>query len=144
MKEGNFREAYVRYTEALALLPLDKDTMSRLFSNRSLAYTKAGRYNDALADADEAVRLRPHWSKAYWRRGTALQNLKLHEDAAVAFAMALQLDPGVPSASAPLSSLARANVLIDIFEQAQYISGRQGNCMGTKTRMKWITMCGCP
>lgn len=46
---------------------------------------QARRFQDALRDADAAVRLAPHWSKAHWRRGAALLGLKRAPEAALAY-----------------------------------------------------------
>ena len=44
-------------------------------SNRSLALCRAGRFEEALADAERAAELRPQWVKAHWRRQAALRGL---------------------------------------------------------------------
>ena len=82
-----------RYTEALVLAP-DKDTLKRLYSNRSFAYAKASRYAESLADADIAVSLAPSWDKAHYRKGVALRGLKQHYDAAKAFRSAWLINKG--------------------------------------------------
>ncbi|EIE23252.1 hypothetical protein COCSUDRAFT_63608 [Coccomyxa subellipsoidea C-169] len=51
LREGNYREAWHGYTEALELLP-DKISRSKIYCNRSLAYLKALRYSEALDDAE--------------------------------------------------------------------------------------------
>ncbi|KAK3267411.1 hypothetical protein CYMTET_24025 [Cymbomonas tetramitiformis] len=69
--KGNFRLAYTKYTESLETGPDDCDK-HKVFANRSLAYCKAAKYEDALKDADHAVHLSPKWIKGHWRRGEAL------------------------------------------------------------------------
>lgn len=65
-----------RYSEAIEISPdTQGPSVASLYSNRSLAFYKAHRYEDALKDADKAVQIAPSWSKGYWRRGTALVNL---------------------------------------------------------------------
>lgn len=80
-----------RYSEAIELLP-GKEGLHTLHSNRSLAYYKAQRYSDALADADAAVALATRWPKAHWRRAAALLALKRAPEAVLAYRVAWRLD----------------------------------------------------
>jgi tetratricopeptide (TPR) repeat protein len=73
-----------RYSEAINLQP-GKEGLPALYSNRSLAYFKAQRYGEALADAEAASSLAPAWHKAHWRRAAALAALKRAPEAADAF-----------------------------------------------------------
>lgn len=82
------------YAEALALAPSAHPAHPRMLANRALAYSKASRFADALADADAAVALAPTWDKAHWRRGAALAGLKRPPDAAAAYHRAWQLSKG--------------------------------------------------
>lgn len=45
------------------------------FSNRSAAYIRLQKFNEALADADKAISLNSGYSKAYNCRGAALEGL---------------------------------------------------------------------
>ena len=92
---GDHAAAVAKYTEALALDDGDK----AFFSNRAtarLALFEASKDADlargALADADAAVALDGAWTKAHYRRGTALMALDDYEEAATAFFDALKLD----------------------------------------------------
>lgn len=82
-----------RYSEAIDLMP-GKDGLPALHSNRSLAYMKALRYEDALQDADAAARLSPGWYKAHWRRAVALLAIKRTPEAVLAFREAWRLADG--------------------------------------------------
>ena len=88
-RRRNFRTAYEAYGSALALTPDDQV----LLSNRSLAYLRAGRLGQALADAERAAALAPGWSKAAYRRGACLQQLERYDEAAEAFERAEELEP---------------------------------------------------
>ena len=81
------------YTEALDA-GADKSVRHRLLANRSLAYWRAGRFADALADADAAAVAAPGWDKGYWRRGEALAGLKHAPQAVTAYHRAWQLSNG--------------------------------------------------
>ena len=84
---------HARYSEAIEICT-DKEALKRLYSNRALAFTKTGRFAEALQDAEKAIALSPAWDKAYLRQGAALQGLKKHAEAAQAFRIAWQLIKG--------------------------------------------------
>lgn len=46
-----------------------------LYSNRSAAYAKAGKFAEALEDAEKTVSLNPTWPKGYSRKGAAAAGL---------------------------------------------------------------------
>mmetsp|Transcript_6566 Transcript_6566/g.17615 ORF Transcript_6566/g.17615 Transcript_6566/m.17615 type:complete len:511 (+) Transcript_6566:189-1721(+) len=62
--EGEYEEAAEFYTRAIQL----DDTNATLFSNRSAAYFKLGRFDEARGDAEATIALRSTWSKGYWRK----------------------------------------------------------------------------
>ncbi|ORC84947.1 stress-induced protein sti1 [Trypanosoma theileri] len=75
--------------------------LAALFSNRSACYIQAAKQigtaealESAIRDADRAVELRPAWFKGYSRQGDAFFKMKKYAQAAEAYEMALQLDPG--------------------------------------------------
>ena len=86
--QGDVDGAIKHFTRAIELVP----TNHVLFSNRSVAYAKQGEYQKALADAEEAVKLQPEWSKAYGRKGTALFHLNRFEASIEAYKEGLALD----------------------------------------------------
>lgn len=85
------------YGEALTMTTTTNPARPRMLANRALAFTKAGRYADALADADAAVAAAPTWDKGHWRRGAALAGLKRAPDAVAAYHRAWQLSKGAGS-----------------------------------------------
>jgi len=52
------------------------------YSNRAAAYTKSGKLDEAIADADQAIALKPGWAKGYSRKAAAEQ-LKGKKDSAL-------------------------------------------------------------
>ena len=70
-KEENFTAAAAEYTRALDLLRPNRrlsnatDFTALLFGNRSACYCMLRKFEDALRDAELAVRIRPKWSKVY-------------------------------------------------------------------------------
>lgn len=79
---GNFEEAIDAYTQAINL-----DSNNHvLYSNRSAAYAKAGKFESALADAEKTIEINPKWTKGYSRKGSALSYLKKYSEAFQAYA----------------------------------------------------------
>lgn len=56
---GNYEQAIEHYTAAIALDPENHV----LFSNRSAAFAKQGKYKNALEDAEKTVSIKPDWPK---------------------------------------------------------------------------------
>jgi tetratricopeptide (TPR) repeat protein len=67
--------------------------LARLYSNRSLAYTKAEKLDSALADADRAIRISPDYVFAYDNRGEIKRMRGDFDSAIVDFNTAIRLDP---------------------------------------------------
>ncbi|CAM1313227.1 TTC28 (predicted) [Pycnogonum litorale] len=88
-QNGDFNCAIKLYTEAINLDPRNHI----LYSNRSAAFIKVGKYSRALQDALKARDLNFKWPKAYYRQGIALQCLGRHADSLAAFASGLGQDP---------------------------------------------------
>lgn len=65
-----------------------------MYSNRSLAYSKAQQHVKALHDAQKTIELAPGWAKGYWRMGVAFLGLKQTLNAIDAFAKCWHLDHG--------------------------------------------------
>lgn len=104
-KLGDFQQAAVFYTEALAL----DDEDPAIFSNRAACFLKLGQAARALADADRCVGLDPAAVKGHFRRGVALMALDRPQEAAAAMARTLDLDPRNSEARATLQ-LAQAKM----------------------------------
>ncbi|KAJ7379800.1 Stress-induced-phosphoprotein 1 [Desmophyllum pertusum] len=89
LQAGDFTKAIECYTEAIGVQPSNHV----FYSNRSAAYAKDARYEQALEDAKKCVELKPDWGKGYSRLGAALSFLKRHEEAEKVYTKGLQLDP---------------------------------------------------
>ena len=59
MKVGNLVAALKNYSEAIALDPED----ALLYSNRSAVFCGLNRFDQALDDAEVAIKLKPNWAK---------------------------------------------------------------------------------
>ncbi|TVU06186.1 hypothetical protein EJB05_49385, partial [Eragrostis curvula] len=88
-KKGEYLSAIYLYGVASEKDPHD----ATLFANRSLCWLRLGDAEHALFDARHCKRMRPSWSKAWYREGAALSLLKDHEGAVSAFTEALKLEP---------------------------------------------------
>lgn len=64
-------------------------------AQKAEAYMKQGRYQEALQEEMEDVRLRPQSAYAYMRRGAVYQQLKKDDQAIADYTQALELDPSM-------------------------------------------------
>jgi tetratricopeptide (TPR) repeat protein len=88
--QKNYELAIHNYSEALLIDDYKSDLA---YLNRSLAYFKLDKYEEALQDAIKATELRKFYPKAWGRVGSCLIALNRLDDAKVAFNRALQLEP---------------------------------------------------
>ena len=58
-EEGDFLAAIERFTEAITL----NRNNHQLFSQRSAAYARIGKFTEALEDAKRCYELKPDWPK---------------------------------------------------------------------------------
>ena len=77
IKEKRYQDALECYTSALELRP----TEHTIFSNRSLAYLRVGRLEDAFSDACRCVEICPEFARGYMRKAVALNMLQRYEEA---------------------------------------------------------------
>ena len=86
-KPPQYEKAIEAYTEALSVDP----SHHAILSNRSLAYYKLARYEDALADAEKTVLVSPKWAKGFLRKCAALNALKRNAEAKTVAEIGFQL-----------------------------------------------------
>ena len=68
---------------------------------------RLGRIDAALADFDQAIRLRPDFAYAFYGRGKAYMVLEKPREAKADFIEALRLDPTLEAAKSQLTSVAK-------------------------------------
>ncbi|KAH3843339.1 hypothetical protein DPMN_116854 [Dreissena polymorpha] len=109
MQSCRFETAIQLYTSALELAPKDH----LLLSNRSYAFSRLDKYQEALDDADHVLSLRPDWPKGFFRRGCALYGLGHYEESVVALLQCLALDSSIETAKDYLSK-ALHNIILPL------------------------------
>lgn len=88
LQSENFDEAIKFYSEAIDLDPSNHI----LYSNRSAAFAKVGKYTNSLEDAEKTVELKSDWPKGYSRKGAALELLQRFDDAINTYEEGLKFD----------------------------------------------------
>ncbi|WVZ60101.1 hypothetical protein U9M48_010164 [Paspalum notatum var. saurae] len=89
VERKDYAEALKFYSEAINLDPAN----AILYSNRSFCHLKMGKAQEAFCDANTCIRLRPEWTKGYYRKGAALMSLKEYKQACDSFMAGIKLDP---------------------------------------------------
>ena len=87
-----------RYQEALQESPA-KEEQRAILANLALAYTKAGRYEEAMSVAKQAIAISPAWDKAHYRLGMALVEARRCPEAVEPLKQACLLSKGKPGQS---------------------------------------------
>ena len=86
---GEHAQAVMRISKAISLNVTDP----AYFNNRGLALQAQQRFDEALADFQQAIALDPKLAQAHCNMGNALQELHRHEEALSCFDRALALQP---------------------------------------------------
>ncbi|CAG8446959.1 33_t:CDS:1 [Funneliformis caledonium] len=89
---------------------LTEQEVSVCLSNRSAAYISLEQWVNAYADAEWCIKIKPDFSKGYFRKGKALMGLKRYEEAVHAFEIGLEFEPTNDS-------------LINALEEARKLAG---------------------
>ncbi|OWK56786.1 Tetratricopeptide repeat protein 31 [Lonchura striata] len=125
---GQHTEAVWAFTVALELNPREH----RFLGNRSYCLEKLGRYEEALADAEAALALRPGWPKGSFRKGKALRGLQVpsgpqrYAEAAHAFEELLLQDGACAEAAAQLED---CRALLQVRSSGDLGGGAQSGAM---------------
>ncbi len=88
-KNKDFASAVSLYTQALAETPSEHT----ILGNRAAAYHNMQKYQEALADAEKCIEVKPDWSKGFQRKAMAQQALGLLDEAVENYDKACKLDP---------------------------------------------------
>lgn len=92
---GNRYYAAADYEKAITMYSksIDLHQAYKTFGNRSAAFLKVGKINDAVADASYCTKNRPQWVKGFQRLGDANMAAGRHERAITAYKEGLVLEP---------------------------------------------------
>jgi len=78
----NYPEAIELYTKAIEVVPSsDVSEKSILYANRSMCHSGMGKFSNGESDADLSINLNPLYTKAYFRKATALIGLRKYKEA---------------------------------------------------------------
>ena len=69
------------------------DLINRIFSNLSSCYLRLKNYSKALEYAELCIKVKPEWTKGYYRKGMVFLEQKNYVDAATTFYMGCEKDP---------------------------------------------------
>lgn len=83
------QEAPAYFSEQIQANPANDDALAR----RAWAWKEQGNLDKALADLDEAIRLKPAWAAWYINRGNILSEKKDYDRAIKDYDAAIRLDP---------------------------------------------------
>jgi len=92
-KEGNYEEAVKKYTEILEQPDISKAFKAVIYTNRATALTKQDKYDEALADLNNAIECNSKYPQAYHKRGDVNRKLKNFDEAIRDMQQAQELDP---------------------------------------------------
>ncbi|GJJ07657.1 hypothetical protein Clacol_010572 [Clathrus columnatus] len=84
----DYDKAIDLFTQAIALDPKNHV----LWSNRSAARVGKRQWTEALADAEETIRINPSWSKGYARKGAALHGASRYDEAIAVYEEGLKIE----------------------------------------------------
>ncbi|GLV42074.1 Spag1 axonemal dynein assembly factor [Carabus blaptoides fortunei] len=102
----DYEEALMYYSDSLTLMPT-----AATYNNRAMTNIKLEKYNDALCDCDEVLKLEPCNEKALYRKSVALKNLKKYKKALQYLERLIQINPCNTNAQKLIKAL---NTLPDI------------------------------
>ncbi|MDP2438694.1 MAG: tetratricopeptide repeat protein [archaeon] len=103
-KDGDLKGALEAFTEAIS-----HDGSNEVFySNRSAVQRALGALEDAVADAQKAIELKPDWVRGHARAAAAYQQLGDLDTAKKAYEQALRCDPNDQVSAKGLQDLERA------------------------------------
>merc|ERR1712018_566975 len=93
-KSSNWTKAHELYSQTLQIDPCNKATNAKLYFNRATVAAKLKKFQDSIADCDEAVQLDDKYLKAFVRRGKSYLELEKYEEAVRDFEQVNKMERG--------------------------------------------------
>ena len=90
-KNKEFVKAIDYYTAAIKENPSDHT----IYGNRASAFQNIREYENALEDAEDAIKINPQWGKGYLRKAAALHGRKKLWESYNCYKKAIELDPSI-------------------------------------------------
>lgn len=91
------QEAIDKFTDCLAIDPMNKGFNKQILFNRSVAWTKVGKHMNALKDLNEVLVIDPKNQKFLMKRGEVNLTLENFDEAVRDFEAAREIDPSKAS-----------------------------------------------
>ncbi|CAB4381167.1 unnamed protein product [Rhizophagus irregularis] len=113
-KEGRWKEAIDKYTEAINLDPNDH----LAYTNRATTYSKMKNYTAAIRDCKKSIEIEPKHIKSYYRLANSLKMLFYYNESVEAYNTFLNIDPDNNLAKNERMQV-RNNIFREKFEQIQ-------------------------
>ena len=88
VKEKKYKEALDCYSKAIEIDPNNPI----FYSNRSAMHSKLNEFDQAIADAEIAISLKPDYAKAYLKKGKVLELQQRLEEALDCYELGLKKD----------------------------------------------------
>lgn len=67
-KQNKFSDANAIYTQCLELFPANPHYNSTIYLNRAISNSKMKKFDDAISDLNEAIKLNEKYAKAFVKR----------------------------------------------------------------------------
>lgn len=112
-QEGRYEDAVESFTKAI-----EESPNHVLYSNRSAAYASLKKFEMAMADAEQVVKLSPTWAKGYSRLGAALHGLDKIKEAREAYEKGLEIDPNNEPLKSALKELPTGTLFGEILNES--------------------------
>jgi len=93
-KSSNWNKAHELYSQALQIDTCNKATNAKLYFNRATVAAKQKKFDESVADCDQAIKLDDKYLKAFLRRGRSYMELEKYEDAVRDFEQINKMERG--------------------------------------------------
>uniref|UniRef100_A0A4W2EFX9 Translocase of outer mitochondrial membrane 34 n=1 Tax=Bos indicus x Bos taurus TaxID=30522 RepID=A0A4W2EFX9_BOBOX len=112
-QNGQFSEAALKYSAAIAQLDGSAADLSILYSNRAACYLKDGNCSGCIQDCNRALELHPFSIKPLLRRAMAYETVEQYQKAYVDYKTVLQIDCGIQLANDSINRITKILIALD-------------------------------